>query len=62
MFGYEKIYNIRFEDTFDFMTKQSITHTFTDFFRGEEVNYKIHGKNETIEDKKTVFDDDLDEI
>ena len=40
MFGYEKLYNIRFEDTFDFMTKQSITDTFTDFFRGEEVNYK----------------------
>ena len=62
LFGYEKLYNIRFEDTFDFMTKQSITDTFTDFFKGEEVNYKIHGVGETSEDKKTVFDDDLDEI
>jgi len=62
MFGYEKLYGIRFEDTFDFMTKQSITDTFTDFFKGEEVNYKIHGADETPEDKKTVFDEDLDEI
>jgi ribonucleotide reductase beta subunit family protein with ferritin-like domain len=62
MFGYEKLYNIRFEDTFDFMTKQSITDSFTDFFKGEEVNYKIHGVNETFEDKKTVFDDELDDI
>lgn len=62
MFGYEKLYNIKFEDTFDFMTKQSITDTFTDFFKGEEVNYKIHGVNETSEDKKAVFDENLDDI
>lgn len=62
MFGYEKLYNIRFEDTFDFMTKQSITDTFTDFFKGEEVNYKIHGVDETAEDKQTVFDDNLEDI
>jgi len=62
MFGYEKLYNIRFEDTFDFMAKQSITDTFTDFFKGEETNYKIHGVNETAEDKQSVFDNDLDEI
>jgi len=62
VFGYEKLYNIRFEDTFDFMAKQSITDTFTDFFKSEEVNYKIHGVNEKSEDKKTIFDDDLDEI
>jgi len=62
MFGYEKLYNIRFEDTFDFMAKQSITDTFTDFFKGEETNYKIHGENETAEDKKAVFEDDLDDI
>ena len=62
MFGYEKLYNIRFEDTFEFMAKQSITDTFTDFFKGEETNYKIHGENETAADKKAVFEDDLDEI
>jgi ribonucleoside-diphosphate reductase beta chain len=62
LFGYEKLYNIRFEDTFDFMTKQSITDTFSDFFKGEEVNYKIHGVDETAEDKQTVFDDDLEDI
>ena len=62
LFGYEKLYNIRFEDTFDFMAKQSITDTFTDFFKGEETNYKIHGVNETVEDKKTVFENDLDDI
>jgi ribonucleoside-diphosphate reductase beta chain len=62
LFGYEKLYGIRFEDTFDFMIKQSISHTFTDFFKGEEVNYKIHGVNETFEDKKTVFENDLDDI
>ena len=62
MFGYEKLYNIRFVDTFDFMTKQSITDTFTDFFKSEEVNYKIHGVNETSEDKQTIFDEGLDDI
>ena len=62
VFGYEKLYNIRFEDTFDFMAKQSITDTFTDFFKGEETNYKIHGVNETAEDKKAVFEEDLDDI
>ena len=62
LFGYEKLYNIRFEDTFDFMIKQSITDSFTDFFKSEEVNYKIHGVNETYEDKQTVFDEDLDDI
>lgn len=62
MFGYEKLYNIRFEDTFDFMKKQSITDSFTDFFKSEEVNYKIHGSNETFEDKQVVFDEDLSEL
>lgn len=62
LFGYEKLYNIRFEDTFDFMAKQSITDTFTDFFKSEEVNYKIHGVQETVEDKRAVFDDDLEDI
>lgn len=62
MFGYDKLYNIKFEDTFDFMTKQSITDTFTDFFKGEEVNYKLHGVDETAEDKQAVFDENLDEI
>lgn len=62
LFGYDKLYNIRFEDTFDFMAKQSITDTFTDFFKSEEVNYKIHGVEETSEDKKIVFDDDLEDI
>jgi ribonucleotide reductase beta subunit family protein with ferritin-like domain len=62
MFGYEKIYNIRFEDTFDFMTKQSVTDTITDFFKSEEINYKVHGENETHEDRQTVFDDDLEDI
>ena len=61
LFGYEKLYNIRFEDTFDFMIKQSVSDIFTDFFKGEEVNYKIHGVNETAEDKKTVFDE-IDDI
>jgi ribonucleoside-diphosphate reductase beta chain len=60
MFGYEKLYKV--ENPFDFMVKQSITDTFTDFFKGEEVNYKIHGVDETFEDKKTVFDDELEEI
>lgn len=60
MFGYEKLYKV--ENPFDFMVKQSITDTFTDFFKGEEVNYKIHGVDETFEDKKTVFDDILDDI
>lgn len=60
MFGYEKLYKV--ENPFDFMVKQSITDTFTDFFKGEEVNYKIHGVDETSEDKKTVFDDELEEI
>jgi len=63
LFGYEKIYNIRQEDTFEFMTKQSITDTFTDFFRGEEVNYKMHGgADESAKDKDVVFDEDLEEI
>lgn len=62
LFGYEKLYNIRFEDTFDFMIKQSITDTFTDFFKSEEVNYKVHGVDETAFDKQTVFDDDLDDM
>ena len=62
MFGYEKLYFINFSDTFSFMTKQSITDTFTDFFKGEEVNYKIHGENETHLDKKVVFQEELDEI
>ncbi len=62
LFGYEKLYGIRFEDTLDFMTKQSITDTFTDFFKGEEVNYKIHGLNETAEDKKVIFESELEEI
>jgi len=57
VFGYDKLYNIRFEDTFDFMKKQSVTDTFTDFFKGEEVNYKLHGKHETVEDKIIVWDD-----
>lgn len=62
MFGYQKLYNIRFEDTFDFMIKQSITDTFTDFFKSEEVNYKIHGVDETAKDKHTVFDEDIEDI
>jgi ribonucleotide reductase beta subunit family protein with ferritin-like domain len=62
LFGYEKLYNIRFEDTFDFMTKQSITDTFSDFFKSEEVNYKIHGLNETSKDKKVVFEENLNDI
>ena len=61
VFGYDKLYNIRFEDTFDFMKKQSVTDTFTDFFKGEEVNYKLHGKDETAEDKMIVWDDISDE-
>ena len=61
LFGYEKLYNIRFEDTFDFMIKQSVTDVISDFFKSEEVNYKIHGVNETSEDKKTVFDE-IDDI
>jgi ribonucleotide reductase beta subunit family protein with ferritin-like domain len=62
LFGYEKLYNIRFEDTFDFMTKQSITDTFSDFFKTEEINYKIHGVEETSKDKKAIFEDELEEI
>jgi len=62
LFGYEKLYNIRFEDTFEFMIKQSISDTFTDFFKSEETNYKIHGLNETAEDKTTVFEENLDDI
>jgi len=62
LFGYEKLYNIRADETFDFMIQQSVSTTITDFFRQTEVNYKIHGENETSTDRKTVFDDDLDEI
>lgn len=62
LFGYEKLYNIKFEDTFDFMIKQSISHTFTDFFQSEETNYKIHGENETSEDKQIVVTDSLEDI
>lgn len=62
LFGYEKLYGIKFEDTFDFMIKQSISDTFTDFFKGEETNYKVHGLNETSEDKQTVFDEILSDI
>ena len=62
MFGYPKLYNIRAEDTFDFMIKQSVTDTITDFFKGEEVGYKIHGVNETSEDRQIVFEDDIDDI
>ncbi len=62
MFGYEKFYKISFDSTFDFMNKQSITDTFTDFFKGEEVNYKIHGENETHLDKAVIFEENLDEI
>lgn len=62
LFGYEKLYNILFSDTFDFMKKQSISDTFTDFFKGEEVNYKIHGENESSADRAVVFNDELDEI
>ncbi len=59
LFGYEKLYKIKFEDTFSFMIKQSITDTFTDFFKSEEVNYKIHGVDESATDKQAVFDDEL---
>lgn len=62
MFGYEKLYLVRSDEIFDYMHKQSITDTFTDFFKGEEVNYKIHGENETHLDKKVVFQENLDEI
>ena len=62
MFGYEKLYGIPSHEIFDFCKKQSISDTFTDFFKGEEVNYKIHGENETHLDKKAVFQEDLDEI
>jgi ribonucleotide reductase beta subunit family protein with ferritin-like domain len=62
LFGYEKLYGIKFESTFSFMVKQSISDTFTDFFKGEEVNYKIHGENENAGDRMVVFHDDLDEI
>jgi ribonucleoside-diphosphate reductase subunit M2 len=62
LFGYEKLYGIKFSETFDFMIKQSISDTFTDFFKSEETNYKIHGTNETAEDKQSVFDDNLEEI
>ena len=62
LFGYEKLYFVKFEDTFDFCKKQSISDTFTDFFKGEEVNYKIHGENENAGDRMVVFHDDLDEI
>jgi len=62
LFGYEKLYNIPFDDTFGYMKRQSITHTFTDFFIGEELNYKLNGENETGTDKKPVFDDDIPDI
>ena len=62
LFGYEKLYGVDFSETFDFMAKQSITDTFTDFFKGEEVNYKIHGVNETALDKSVIFQDDLEDI
>lgn len=62
LFGYDKLYNIDFEDTFDFMKKQSVTDTFTDFFKSEEVNYKIHGVDEKPEDKMVEWDDDLDDM
>lgn len=64
LFGYEKLYNIRFEDTFDFMIKQSISDTINDFFKTEETSYKIHGVDETAEDKQAVFiqEEDLEEI
>lgn len=61
LFGYEKLYNIKFEETFDFMLKQSISDTFTDFFKSEETNYKIHGLSETAEDKTIVFDNGSDD-
>jgi ribonucleotide reductase beta subunit family protein with ferritin-like domain len=48
MFGYEKLYNIHQSEIFDFMIKQSITDCFTDFFRGTELNYKVHGENENF--------------
>ena len=62
LFGYEKLYMQKFSETFDFMKKQSISDTFTDFFKGEEVNYKIHGENENAGDRMAVFHDELDEI
>ena len=62
MFGYEKLYNIHQSEIFDFMIKQSISTTISDFFRTEEVAYKVHGENETFSDKKAVFDDDLEDI
>lgn len=62
MLGYEKLYNIRQDEIFDFMIQQSCSLTFTDFFKGTEVSYKLHGENETSVDKKAVFDDSLDEI
>ena len=62
MFGYEKLYLIRSDEIFDFCKKQSITDTFTDFFKGEEVNYKIHGENETHLDRAVIFEENLDEI
>lgn len=62
MFGYEKLYNIRQDEIFDFMIQQSISTTISDFFRTEEVAYKLHGENETADDKRAVFDDDLNDI
>jgi len=61
MFGYNKIYNIKVEDTFDFMVKQSITDRFSDFFKTREVTYKRHGENETHMDKQIVFDESSSE-
>lgn len=59
LFNYDKIYQVRYEDTFDFMKKQCITDEDSDFFKGQSVNYKKHGKNETAEDKQVIMDIDL---
>ena len=61
MFGYNTIYNIKQEDIFDFMRKQSVSIRITDFFKSEELSYKKHGVDETPEDMKIIFDDSSEE-
>lgn len=59
--GYPKIYNRKLADSFPFMKKTYISHTFSDFFKTEEGAYKKHGENETAEDQEIDFYDSSDE-
>ena len=53
--NYPKIYNRKLDDSFPFMKKTFVTHTYSDFFKTEEGAYKKHGENETAEDQEIDF-------